>query len=150
MTVGGCTQWVQGACKADAPCEKGECVSLWGQTYDVTVVKATLPSEPEGGGTWDGFGGMPDPYVLVEVNDVAVCKTSTVQDTFTPSWNEQCSIKFAKGDTLTFHVMDEDLTSDDDVSWDYVTDLVSAIKKGNSGAPSGGVGVVWEIERSGQ
>jgi len=62
---------------------------------------------------WDASGGLPDPFVALELDGFAFYKTSTKQDTLMPVWNEQMMSVIAPASTITVSVMDADLGDDD-------------------------------------
>lgn len=77
------------SCGAGRTCKTGTCVldptSLW----DVVIVSAELPPTNKSGGSWDGFGGLPDPYAKAyskEGTSTHTAQTTYVTDSTTPYW----------------------------------------------------------------
>ena len=54
--------------------------------WNFTIVRGDVTERTPSGDSWDGFGGLPDPYVCVTIAGDRRC-TSTVQDTLSPVWN---------------------------------------------------------------
>jgi Ca2+-dependent lipid-binding protein len=52
----------------------------------LTVTRGTVSERADNGSSWDGFGGLPDPYVCLTINGDRRC-TMSVTDTLVPVWN---------------------------------------------------------------
>jgi len=50
-----------------------------------------------------------NPYLLVKVDDVQICQTSSEMRTFTPVWNTECEQNIENGQKLEFTVFDHSL-----------------------------------------
>lgn len=50
-----------------------------------------------------------NPYLLVKVDDVQICQTSSEMKTFTPVWNTECEQNIENGQKLEFTVFDHSL-----------------------------------------
>lgn len=73
------------------------------------------------GGSWDAFGGAPDPYINVSIGSDNNY-TATRSDTFSPVWNYETDQKYSYQDILGMVVgmYDEDISgSDTMVVWDH-------------------------------
>lgn len=95
---------------------RGRCVPESGRQWDVYVWKVEFPDRDPAGELWDGFGGLPDPKLTVEVNDVVVGSVSAddtykidrTGKTFTP-----IRVTLKTGNSLGFGAFDVDVSSDD-------------------------------------
>jgi hypothetical protein len=94
ICVPGNTTVACGASGACVTCPPGEacfgttCMVDPSRTYDLVAVRATVnPTDPSGS-SWDVFGGLPDPYVVVRLNDGRTGMSSAQSDTLSPVWNE--------------------------------------------------------------
>ncbi len=55
-------------------------------TWFLAVESAKIASTKTTGEAWDSLGGAPDPFVMLDLR-----KTTTKQDTFSPTWGEGAS-----------------------------------------------------------
>ena len=72
----------------------------------------------------DGFGDLSDPYAIVLLNNNEICRTLTIHDNLSPSWDFDKDVHLTMEDlgpyknwsdcTLSVEVYDEDISSDDD------------------------------------
>ena len=80
-------------------------------TWDFYAYSAVLPMTKPSGGSWDLFGGLPDPYVIVYSSGTHA-QTTALTDTTTPTWN-QVTLKNVKASqylsSMSFNVWDQDL-----------------------------------------
>ena len=115
-------------CSRTADCKKD-----WGCYNLVNGSKACVPTQgaPEppfdakcglgairgqvNGGNWDPFGGAPDPFVSVEIDGTEVLRTKTINDSFTPVWEEgtKREFSFAQIYRAIVRMYDEDVTGQD-------------------------------------
>jgi hypothetical protein len=73
-------------CGSGQTCTAGVCTLSGTATFDFLAVGARLPAKNKTNGDWDGFGGLPDPFV--KATSGAAAGTSPKQsDTLTPVWN---------------------------------------------------------------
>jgi len=94
-------------------CDLGNCETATGRVYKVTILDADLNYTQNSA---DGDSSNPDPFVTVYFPDInsPIGRTSTVQDTLTPTWNEYLEVTvLASGQSIWFCMNDEDLLSDD-------------------------------------
>ncbi len=78
------------------------------------------------GGCWDFGCGAPDPYVRIEIGG-STYKTSTISDSFSPTWDETIvrGVTFKEILSMVVEMVDKDVSSDDvmarwgpdEVSW---------------------------------
>jgi Ca2+-dependent lipid-binding protein len=61
------------------------------------------------------LGGAPDPFVEIYVDGVYIGRTSTVQDYYNATWNEQATITLNSDSELFLDIWDEDLTLNDEI-----------------------------------
>ncbi len=100
-----------GQCDAQSVCGgNGKCTTAFGHTYTIKILSGNMPLTDSTGSAWDAFGGAPDPFVNIEVNDTIVATTTSQQDTFTPVWGESFDVVLQQTDVLSLAVWDEDTT----------------------------------------
>lgn len=90
-------------------CYDDACEGVLGRKFEVVVVSATSATNAD----WDGGGGAPDPFVVIEADGDGGCATSTKDDDFEPRWNESCRVVLSEGGKLEISMYDEDVTSND-------------------------------------
>jgi hypothetical protein len=79
------------ACGRGRSCAAGSCVVDPSSSWDVVVVAATIPALDCTGASWDVFGGLPDPFVTVDVSDGTTQlegATITIDDTLDPVYGQ--------------------------------------------------------------
>jgi Ca2+-dependent lipid-binding protein len=93
----------------------------------LTVTSGKVSTRTSSGDSWDAFGGAPDPFVCLTIGTRRTC-TSTQQDTFQPSWNEQfpaaTATAFLSG--VTVSLVDEDVSSNDPICGPDVVPVTEA------------------------
>jgi hypothetical protein len=117
-----CSNGACGKCSAslDCPdqnvCGAGACKNYSGVKYRFTISAAKVPEKDLAGDSWDAFGGLPDPFVCLNVGGEQIGCTSAKDDTTSASWT---SAKFEatvyEGDNLAFEVFDEDASANDPI-----------------------------------
>jgi hypothetical protein len=117
-------------CGSGQICEVGSCQNMYDRTYEVTIISAVISELKPDGNTWDGFGGLPDPYALFRVDGETEFQTSFLQDTRRPEWNEGDDVRFFASSEITIRLMDEDLAAPDTISTISLPDLGTIIKDG--------------------
>lgn len=126
-------------CDESEMCVASRCREAAGRKYDFTLVSATLPTKDSNNEAWDAFGGAPDPFAILLVDDVEVCRTTAVADTFTPNWNKKCSATLYNSSTFAVLVYDEDVSSNDFVDGFNASNALMAARWGGvSGTPYDG------------
>lgn len=86
--------------------------------------------------------GSSDPYCIVRIDNEAIIRTATIWKTLSPFWGEEYNIHLPPSfHTLSFHVLDEDSLSRDDV-----IGKVSISKEGLAAKPQGVDGWVSLVE----
>lgn len=100
-------------CGTQLVCVANACQSAFPRTYVFTFRSATIAKYTAGGGNWDFGGGAPDPKMALEVDGEIVCQTSTVQDTFDPTWSESCEVELFQTSQVVFAAWDMDISEHD-------------------------------------
>ena len=100
-------------CGVELACVASACQSAFPRTYVFTFRSATIAKYNADGGSWDFNGGAPDPRMTLEVDGKVVCQTSTVQDTFDPTWNESCEVELFQTSKVAFSAWDMDVSEHD-------------------------------------
>ncbi len=106
-------------CGPQRICEEGGCVVDPDSRWDVVVVNAEISEKNADDGTWDQFGGLPDPYPtatagaddMITGNDV-----DPVDNTLSPSFTEPVLTRVRAEDLkagLKLFIWDSDLDFDD-------------------------------------
>ena len=73
-------------CGGQNICMVGSCVFAFGRDYSVTVATAQgIPERKPNGSPWDALGGLPDPFVLMEI-DGQRYQTHSVSNSLNPFW----------------------------------------------------------------
>lgn len=78
-------------CGVGFECEVGSCEIVPGSRWDLTVLSAQVSDKNTEGKSWDVFNGKPDVFAGVVVGsepDEINARTSTLDNTFTPVWNQ--------------------------------------------------------------
>ncbi|XP_066552321.1 ras GTPase-activating protein 4 [Amia ocellicauda] len=77
--------------------------------------------------------GSSDPYCIVRIDNEAIIRTATIWKTLSPFWGEEYNVHLPESfHTVSFHVLDEDSLSRDDV-----IGKVSITKEALAGKPQG-------------
>jgi Ca2+-dependent lipid-binding protein len=115
-------------------------------------VSATIPQFTSTGETWDGFGGAPDPYVCLRVNDMPFGSCSvTIQDSFTPTWNKSWTVLINSSTKVELVAWDEDVASNDFIEnliWSNGTAFINAVRAGGFTGVAQGGRVNWRVTMS--
>jgi hypothetical protein len=124
-----------GSCKVDPD-------SLW----DVYAVKGEFAAKKANGSAWDPFNGDPDPAMEVTVQN-HTGKTSSINGTFTPTWNETVipgakafeilalfNLKAIDNDPAGDDIMGTCTAKLDDTYFDQAVHVVDCPKQGDSTA----------------
>ncbi len=63
---------------------------------------------------WDpkGDGKLPDPFAMLQVDGVEVCRTQVVMDSEDPQWKLACPVQLNAATELRFEVLDADQPPD--------------------------------------
>ncbi len=130
-------------CDWNEMCFDDSCEGMFGLAYDVYIQGGSFETDAD----WDSMGGAPDAYVVVEVGSDS-CRTSTQDDDFYPRWYETCTMVISEGDSLKISTYDEDVSSDDLMSWYEVAgdDLADLIKLGGATISNADASLIFEIE----
>jgi hypothetical protein len=75
------------ACGGGRVCEGGTCKLGTSSTWDVVLVAAHLPAKNAGGGDWDPFGGLPDPFAQATSGATVGATTAGKANTLNAVWN---------------------------------------------------------------
>lgn len=104
------------SCLGDEICVAGDCVNAFGRTYEMLLTTGQLANIDATNMMWDdgvGTAVLPDPYVVVAINNQEVARLPVRADTITPTWNATARFAIAAGSSLTISLFDEDLNADD-------------------------------------
>ena len=102
-----------GSCARYESCmPSGVCGINANSTWFLSIDSATIASTKPDGSAWDAFGGAPDPFVQLDSK-----RTSTKQDSFTPTWQEGSTYTannlLVQG--VTVSLFDEDVSANDPI-----------------------------------
>lgn len=102
-----------GSCARYESCtSSGTCAINANSTWFLSIDSATITSTKPDGSAWDAFGGAPDPFVQLDSK-----RTSTKQDTFTPTWQEGSTYTannlLVQG--VSVSLFDEDVSANDPI-----------------------------------
>lgn|GEM_PF-2443947 len=123
-------------CSTTQVCLHGACTAASGLTYTFTFVSAKVPEkDPATGGSWDGLGGLPDPRVVLRVDEKVICVTSTAWDTTTAVWNETCSTKITATSKLVIEMEDVDTVDHDSMGGGWLKNPIYWLRQGGSDGP---------------
>ena len=116
-------------CDDDEICvATGDCERAVPHSYFMASLSATFPTEAPWGGSWDAFGGAPDPLVVVELNGEPWCRV-LASDSFEVRLNGECAPRVLRErDQITFEVSDQDVTSNDVVGTCTVNVTANAVR----------------------
>lgn len=99
-------------CSNGTSCNGVDCAPQAGVQWQVTLVDGEVVGMQPGGGTWDAFGGNPDPYLQIEALNFT---SSVVDNTTFPTWNETVTSSALTADLtapLEFRMRDSDALLD--------------------------------------
>ncbi len=103
------------SCASGTGCNGVSCEPEAGVQWQVVLLDGEVADMQPDGGTWDAFGGQPDPYVVIEAFDF---ESEFVDNTASPVWNETASsaalTSELQGD-LEITVMDSDVLLDQEM-----------------------------------
>jgi len=119
-------------CGNNEICYYNNCEVAWGREYRITVVSAQISEKnvEDDNKDWDIGGGMPDPFVIVAINDNEVGRSEAIQDTLSPVWNYTVNVTLYEGDEISFWIFDEDISEHDYIGGVRDSDPISTIKEG--------------------
>ena len=100
-------------CNASSVCVSGQCVLGAGRQYAITVNWVTVPSVDSAGAAWDPFGGAPDPYVNVYVDNVFIGQTRYVTDNFSAMIGQSFPSILRSDSVIAFELKDDDSDAPD-------------------------------------
>lgn len=98
----------------------GTCVPTANPTsqWRIRVASAIVDQlDPASNTSWDSPPGPPDPYYCVQTMATSTQCSTTVSDTYTPSWSTPLTQIYTDGDlaSVSMRFYDEDLFSDDTI-----------------------------------
>ena len=117
-------------CGGSEICVGAKCEPMFDRMYRITVHSAQVSERHAGGGAWDAFGGLPDPFAVIVVDDEVVAVTSTSFDTTMPTWNEFGDARLYRTTNLRFTFRDEDVSEHDLIERIEISDLAGLIRDG--------------------
>jgi hypothetical protein len=124
------------ACAVGQTCLDAVCKVDPESRWDVLLVNAEVPPNNPNGGAWDPFGGLPDPYLEMNVGNIEG-QSSHQNNTLTPSWNTgELIISDVTAELLFIGpvymaMWDYDPTSFDDFMFDCVVNINDGMFAGN-------------------
>lgn len=103
-------------CQRGYRCSAGTCSLDPAGLWRITVTSGTISTTDPTGSSWDSFGGAPDPFVCLTIAGQRSC-TATIQDSFTPAWNEVFPAATATAllSGVTVEIVDSDIASNDEI-----------------------------------
>ena len=82
----------------------------------ITIFQGRIDTRKPNGSAWDIFGGAPDPYVNIVVDNRAIASTSVKNDTFSPVWSYRSpEIRLSRDSIYSLEVLDRDVDNDDGI-----------------------------------
>jgi hypothetical protein len=114
----------------------GECTSIFGRIFDVTIEAVSVGNKKPDGDSWDPFGGMPDLMVYFGFLDGETVVTSTIKDSLVAIFWESNSFVWTSGGTFFIALYDDDTNYDDyATSWSWEGDdaLVAVARAAGAG-----------------
>ena len=88
-------------------------MALFPSTWLVGFHDVAIAAEATPGVAWDAGGGLPDPYVVVQLDGIDVCTTPVDSETLAPRWTERCLLELDEASEVSVLLVDEDGPSDD-------------------------------------
>ena len=99
-------------CSGGLTCDGFDCTPSPTTQWQVVLLEGEIVATQPGGGTWDAFGGAPDPYLDIEE---LMFESMFVDNTNEPVWNETITTAILTTElqeTLTFRMRDSDVLLD--------------------------------------
>jgi hypothetical protein len=115
-------------CPEAKVCLFARCEEMYGREYVIVVHDARF-TESGPDGSWDAFGGLPDPYVSVRVDGRSVGVGATAFDTLQPRWSDEYVATLYRTSSLAIRFIDEDVTDHDVMATISMGDLGDLIKE---------------------
>jgi hypothetical protein len=110
------------ACGDGRTCVDGGCTVEPSSVWKVFIANGEVAATDAEGGSWDGFNGLPDPFVRVKATDPDDGEehdnaTEAIDNTLAPTWDEAPIAVAARAlfDGLTLEYVDDDLANDDPI-----------------------------------
>ncbi len=86
---------------------------LFPGTWHLSFDEVELVAERSAGEPWDAAAGLPDPYVVVQLDGQEVCSTAVDGDTVSPRWAEGCTLPLDEESAVGILIVDEDGPADE-------------------------------------
>ena len=105
-------------CPSGSTCTLGTCDIDPTSTWSLVVLSGEVGATDGNGESWDGFNGLPDPYVTVVIPNQTDASTDVVDDTLTPQWDIVLVTPVPAADLssgLQFRYLDSDAAFDDEI-----------------------------------
>ena len=122
-------------CGAGRTCDasNGFCSIRDGSKWDLKVLDTEIPKKNGNGGSWDLFGGQPDPYLTVDAegpDNSYDGKTDVISDQRNPQWDTRVltnviETAMTTEDSVQIKVWDKDRASPDDPIGRCTTNFIS-------------------------
>lgn len=113
------------------------CEIIFGRSFEVRFASASTGTTNGDGDTWDSFGGLPDMYGEITVDDALVLTTSTADDALSATWNVAEDVIITSTPVCVV-VVNEDAFSDDEMDsacWNGLDAVVSLVRGGGYTGP---------------
>ena len=104
------------ACGTGQLCERGSCIIDGASRWKIRVLDALVPTTKTSGEAWDGFGGAPDPAVIVRSGTRMLGFTPEAGDVFEATFNYTTPNDVTAEELMTdlvFEVVDVDAAAND-------------------------------------
>jgi hypothetical protein len=99
----------QDNCTNDDICVADECVPAFGRQYRFSGFSVALNT----GGSFDPFGGDPDPKVEIFIDGNQILETAEKSDTFTATYTETATATLNAATVVRLVILDVDVDADD-------------------------------------
>jgi hypothetical protein len=122
-------------CDDASVCSGRRCALAAGREYEFTIVSVVVPTQTTGGAAWDPFGGAPDPYVSMQIDDVSVLFTRSGADTFSATLGDKKTVVIQSTSKIKFYVYDDDSSDDDYIDGVTIGDAIQFVRTGGTSGP---------------
>lgn len=95
-------------CVFDEICIVATCEPAFGRSYLFSGITLQASGVDATGGSWDVFGGLPDPKVILRVNGGILLTTASQLDTTNATYSETDNRVLSAGDTLRVQAFEDD------------------------------------------
>jgi hypothetical protein len=100
-------------CAGESICIGQQCEDAFNRFYTFSGIQVALGPQDAEGTDWDAFGGAPDPFVEIRLNDQLFLTTGSVDNTFSASYDNAEDVLVVAGSVLEVKVLDADVNAAD-------------------------------------